>query len=54
MFFLTLVVFLDLIDQIALYNALKDGEIFAAGLDVTTPEPISKDDPIVSLPNCCK
>ncbi|XP_045451239.1 glyoxylate reductase/hydroxypyruvate reductase-like [Melitaea cinxia] len=42
----------DLIDQTALYNALKDGEIFAAGLDVTTPEPISKDDPIVSLPNC--
>ncbi|CAH0725534.1 unnamed protein product, partial [Brenthis ino] len=42
----------DLIDQRALYNALKEGQIFSAGLDVTTPEPISKDDPIVDLPNC--
>ncbi|XP_050347800.1 glyoxylate reductase/hydroxypyruvate reductase-like [Nymphalis io] len=41
-----------LVDQAALYNALKSGEIFAAGLDVTTPEPLDKDDPIVSLPNC--
>ncbi|XP_034834376.1 glyoxylate reductase/hydroxypyruvate reductase-like [Maniola hyperantus] len=41
-----------LIDQKALYDALKDGQIFAAGLDVTTPEPIPKDDPLVSLPNC--
>ncbi|CAH2093159.1 unnamed protein product [Euphydryas editha] len=41
-----------LIDQTALYNALRNGEIFAAGLDVTTPEPISRDDPIVTLPNC--
>jgi glyoxylate reductase len=35
-----------------LYQALKDGEIFAAGLDVTDPEPIPMDDPLLSLPNC--
>ncbi|XP_039756239.1 glyoxylate reductase/hydroxypyruvate reductase-like [Pararge aegeria] len=41
-----------LIDQKALYDALKEGQIFAAGLDVTTPEPLPKDDPLISLPNC--
>ncbi|CAG4982357.1 unnamed protein product [Colias eurytheme] len=41
-----------IIDQDALYDALKEGRIFAAGLDVTTPEPIPKDHPLVSLPNC--
>jgi glyoxylate reductase len=35
-----------------LYQALKDGIIFAAGLDVTDPEPIPLDDPLVKLPNC--
>jgi glyoxylate reductase len=34
-----------------LYEALRDGEIFAAGLDVTHPEPISLDDPLLTLPN---
>ncbi|XP_038222648.1 glyoxylate reductase/hydroxypyruvate reductase-like [Zerene cesonia] len=42
----------DIIDHEALYDALKEGRIFAAGLDVTSPEPISKDHPLVSLPNC--
>ncbi|CAH2984245.1 unnamed protein product [Chilo suppressalis] len=41
-----------LVDQEALYDALKDGRIFAAGLDVVTPEPMPKDHPLVSLPNC--
>ncbi|XP_052743455.1 glyoxylate reductase/hydroxypyruvate reductase-like [Bicyclus anynana] len=41
-----------LIDQKALYDALKDGQIFSAGLDVTSPEPLPKDDPLISLPNC--
>jgi lactate dehydrogenase-like 2-hydroxyacid dehydrogenase len=36
----------------ALEQALRDGVIAAAGLDVTDPEPIPADDPLVSLPNC--
>ena len=36
----------------ALEQALRDGVITAAGLDVTHPEPIPPDDPLVSLPNC--
>lgn len=41
-----------IVDQDALYEALKSGEIGAAGLDVTTPEPLPLSDPILSLPNC--
>jgi glyoxylate reductase len=37
--------------QSDLYHALKDGDIFAAGLDVTDPEPPALDDPILQLPN---
>lgn len=40
------------IDQTALYYALKRGQIRAAGLDVTTPEPLPLDSPLLSLPNC--
>jgi glyoxylate reductase len=40
------------IDQIALADALRDGVIWAAALDVTDPEPIAMDDPLVGLPNC--
>jgi len=40
------------VDGRALYEALRDGEIFAAALDVTDPEPISTDDPLLSLDNC--
>jgi glyoxylate reductase len=38
--------------QADLYHALKKGDIFAAGLDVTDPEPPSPDDPLLTLPNC--
>ncbi|MGB5931893.1 MAG: glyoxylate reductase [Anaerolineae bacterium] len=41
-----------IVDQGALYDALKSGQIAAAGLDVTDPEPISPDDPLLSLDNC--
>jgi glyoxylate reductase len=40
-----------LIDQEALAAALKAGTIFAAGLDVTDPEPLAPDDPLLKLPN---
>jgi glyoxylate reductase len=40
-----------LVDQAALATALRDGAIFAAGLDVTEPEPPSMDDPLLKLTN---
>ena len=40
------------IDQAALAEALRDGVIWAAALDVTDPEPISMDDPLVGMDNC--
>ena len=39
-------------NQPDLYQALNNGDIFAAGLDVTDPEPIAIDDPLLMLPNC--
>ncbi len=40
------------IDQAALAEALRSGGIWAAALDVTDPEPIAMDDPLVGLDNC--
>jgi glyoxylate reductase len=40
------------VDQRALADALRDGVIAAAALDVTDPEPIPMDDPLVGLDNC--
>src|SRR5262249_11481419 len=36
-----------LVDEKALYHALKSGTIFAAGLDVTDPEPPLMDNPLL-------
>ncbi|MGE0820759.1 MAG: 2-hydroxyacid dehydrogenase [Candidatus Binatia bacterium] len=40
------------IDQRALYAALRDGGVAGAALDVTDPEPILADDPLLTLENC--
>jgi len=40
------------VDQQALYRALQEGWIMAAGLDVTDPEPMPADDPLLTLENC--
>ena len=40
------------VDQAALLTALTTGQIAAAGLDVTDPEPLSAHHPLLSLPNC--
>jgi glyoxylate/hydroxypyruvate reductase len=44
----------NVVDQEALYDALKNNKIFAAGLDVMTPEPLPSNHPLMSLPNCGK
>lgn len=40
-----------IVDAQALYDALKNGVIGAAALDVTDPEPLPPDSPLLSLPN---
>jgi phosphoglycerate dehydrogenase-like enzyme len=39
------------VDQDALIDALRNGQIGAAGLDVTTPEPLPADSPLWHMPN---
>ena len=40
------------VDTSALVDALRDGSILGAALDVTDPEPLSADHPLVTMPNC--
>lgn len=40
-----------IVDEHALYHALKDGVIWAAGLDVFQQEPVPVDHPLLTLPN---
>ena len=42
----------QMVDQEALFEALSTREIFAAGLDVTDPEPLPLSSPLLSLSNC--
>ncbi len=39
------------VDTQALYEALRDERIYAAGLDVTEPEPLPRDHPMLALDN---
>jgi len=41
-----------LVDQDALAQALRDGHLAAAALDVTTPEPLPPGDPLLQIPTC--
>lgn len=40
------------VNQEDLFKALGSGQIAAAGLDVTTPEPLPTDHPLLTLNNC--
>lgn len=40
------------VDTDALTQALRDGTIWSAALDVTDPEPLPPDHPLISMPNC--
>jgi glyoxylate reductase len=42
----------SIVEPEALYQALKNGQIAGAGLDVTEPEPLPADHPLYSLRNC--
>lgn len=42
-----------IINQEDLYSTLKYNKIFAAGLDVTDPEPMNANDKLLTLPNIC-
>jgi D-3-phosphoglycerate dehydrogenase len=41
----------EVVDEAPLVSALKDGRLFAAGLDALTEEPLPMESPLASLPN---
>ena len=41
----------SVVDEAALVDALKNGEIWGAGLDVTEVEPTPPDNPLITMPN---
>lgn len=41
-----------LVNTNELHDALKSGQLYAAGLDVMDPEPLPTDNPLFQLPNC--
>ena len=41
-----------IVDHEALFRALKEHWIFAAALDVTEPEPLEPNSPLLGLENC--
>jgi lactate dehydrogenase-like 2-hydroxyacid dehydrogenase len=43
-----------MVDHDALYDVLKNNKIWAAGLDVMTPEPLPTDHKLTELTNCGK
>lgn len=43
-----------MVAQADLADALKNGTIFSAGLDVMVPEPLPANDILTTLPNCGK
>jgi len=47
-------IFSGLVNQTDLHDALTNGTISAAGLDVTTPEPLPANSPLLKVPNCGK
>lgn len=41
------------VNEIDLIKALEQGEIWGAGLDVTDPEPMSRENPLLKMPTVC-
>lgn len=41
------------VNELDLIEALQNGEIWGAGLDVTDPEPMSSDNPLLQMANVC-
>jgi len=40
----------ELVDNVALIEALESGKLFGAGLDTVYPEPVTRDNPLLNLP----